>query len=177
MQTEITLQTLNAMDAERFTTTLGQVVEHSPWVARSAHGRGPFATVADLHDAFEAVVHAAPREHQLGLIRAHPELAGREAAAGELSDSSAREQRRATLDRLGAYDAQALYDLNRTYRDRFGFPLIVCVREHTSDSIIAWGRERLSHELGEEIEIVLGEVVKIVRLRLADLVADGCSPA
>ena len=114
----------------------------------------------------------APRERQLALIRAHPELAGREAEAGTLTRESSSEQASAGLDRLSAEELAALRRLNRSYRERFGFPLIVCVREHTKESIIAWGTARLEHSREEEIDIALGEIAKIARLRLADLIGD-----
>ena len=85
----------------------------------------------------------APRERQLALIRAHPELAGREARAGELTAASAGEQASAGLDRLTAEELERWRALNRAYRERFGFPLVVCVREHTKASILRWGEERL----------------------------------
>ena len=115
----------------------------------------------------------APRERQLDLIRAHPELAGREAQARTLTRESSHEQASAGLDRLTSDELEALRRLNRSYRERFGFPLIVCVREHTKNSIIAWGNARLEHSRDEEIDIALGEITKIARLRLADLVAEG----
>jgi xanthine dehydrogenase D subunit len=167
-----TLADLAAVDEDAFTAALGALFEHSPWVARDAYARGPFATVADLHGALEAAMRAAPPERQVALIRAHPELAGREAAAGELTEASTREQSRAGLDRLTADEVRALRDLNAAYRDRFGFPLVICVREHTKDSILAWGRARLDHGEAEEIATALGEIAKIAQLRLRDLVAD-----
>jgi OHCU decarboxylase len=112
-----------------------------------------------------AAVRAAPRERQVELIAAHPELAGREA----LSDASASEQAAAGLDRLTADEAQRWRALNQGYRERFGFPLVVCVREHTKESILAWGEERLGHERDDEIEVALAEIAKIGRLRLEEL--------
>src|SRR3954454_19070320 len=129
---------LTAMDEDAFVAALGGVFEHSPWVARDASARRPFATVSELAGALEAARRAAPRARQLALIRAHPELAGREARAGELTAESAGEQARAGLDRLTASEVGELEALNAAYRERFGFPLIVCVREHTKDSILAW---------------------------------------
>jgi 2-oxo-4-hydroxy-4-carboxy-5-ureidoimidazoline decarboxylase len=168
----LALDDLNAMEEDAFAAALGGVFEHSPWVARDAYGRRPFASVADLAGALEAAMRAAPRARQLDLIRAHPELAGREARAGELTAESAGEQARAGLDRLSADELHALRALNAAYRERFGFPLVVCVREHTKESILAWGRERLSHPADEEVAIALGEIAKIAGLRLADLVAE-----
>jgi 2-oxo-4-hydroxy-4-carboxy-5-ureidoimidazoline decarboxylase len=167
----LTLSDLNAMDEDAFVGALAGVFEHSPWVARDASRARPFASVDELRRALEAAMGAAPRARQLDLIGAHPELAGREARAGELTAESASEQARAGLDRLSADEVAALSALNAAYRERFGFPLVVCVREHTKDSILAWGAERLGHSTDEEVAIALGEVAKIAGLRLADLVA------
>ncbi|HJS95571.1 MAG TPA: 2-oxo-4-hydroxy-4-carboxy-5-ureidoimidazoline decarboxylase, partial [Solirubrobacteraceae bacterium] len=151
---------------------LGTLFEHSPWVAEEAWRRGPFENVAELHGALEAAMRDAPRERQLALINAHPELAGREAEAGTLTRESSSEQASAGLNRLTADEFEALRRLNRDYRERFGFPLIVCVREHTKDSILAWGTARLEHSREQEIEIALGEIAKIARLRLGDLLSE-----
>jgi 2-oxo-4-hydroxy-4-carboxy-5-ureidoimidazoline decarboxylase len=150
---------------------LGGLFEHSPWVAETAWERGPFGGVGELEDALEAAMREAPRERQLELIRAHPELAGREARERTLTRESTHEQASAGLDRLSAGELEALQRLNRSYRERFGFPLIVCVREHTKDSIIAWGNARLEHSREQEIDVALGEIAKIARLRLADLLS------
>ena len=154
---------------QAFVARYGAIFERAPWVARAAFAEGPFAGVDELHAAMVAAVRAAPRERRLELIRAHPELAGREAQAGELTEASAGEQAAAGLDRLSAQEAERWSALNRAYRERFGFPLVVCVREHTKDSILAWGEERLAHEADEEIEVALGEIAKIARLRLEEL--------
>jgi xanthine dehydrogenase D subunit len=146
--------------------------EHSPWVAEAAWAGRPFGSVTELHAALEAAIREAPRERQLGLIRAHPELAGREAEERTLTRESKGEQASAGLDRLTAGELDALRRLNRSYRERFGFPMIVCVREHTKDSIIAWGTARLEHSREREIGIALGEIAKIARLRLADLLEE-----
>jgi OHCU decarboxylase len=171
----VSLDDLNAMDEDAFAGALGGVFEHSPWVAGAAYAARPFATVDDLQRALEAAMRAAPRARQVDLIRAHPELAGREARAGELTQESAGEQARAGLDRLSADELRALQALNASYRERFGFPFVVCVREHTKDSILTWGGERLGHATDEEVAIALGEIAKIAGLRLRDLVAPSSS--
>jgi 2-oxo-4-hydroxy-4-carboxy-5-ureidoimidazoline decarboxylase len=166
----LSLEEVNAMNEAAFVGALGALFEHSPWVARSAWRRRPFASVGDLHGALEAAMREAPRERQLALVRAHPELAGREAAEGELTEDSSREQASAGLDRLSAGEVAELRRLNAEYRERFGFPLVICVREHTKDSILAWGRARLGHGTDDEVENALTEIAKIARLRLGDLV-------
>lgn len=168
----LSLTELGGLDERRFVDALGSVFEHSPWVAEAAWHRRPFGSVEELHAALEAAMREAPRDRQLELIRAHPELAGRQAQERTLTRESTREQASAGLDRLTAEELEALQRLNRAYRERFGFPLIVCVREHTKDSIIGWGVARLAHSPDEEIDIALGEIAKIARLRLADLVEE-----
>jgi 2-oxo-4-hydroxy-4-carboxy-5-ureidoimidazoline decarboxylase len=163
---------VDAMDSEAFLAALGPAVEHSPWVAREAWRRRPFGSVAGLRLAFEAAMRTASPERRLDLLRAHPELAGRAAASGELTDASAREQRAARLDRLAPDELAALQELNAAYRARFGFPFIACVREHSVDSLLAWGEARLRREADAEAETALAEVAKIVDLRLGGLVSE-----
>jgi len=168
------LSTADATE-EDFVARYGAVFERSPWVARAAWPRAPFAGVDELHEAMVAAVRAAPRADQLALIRAHPELAGgnpvgaAETAAGELTEASTREQASAGLDRLTAGELERWRALNREYFDRFGFPLVVCVREHTKDSILAWAQERLGNDPDQEVEVALEEIAKIARLRLEEI--------
>jgi OHCU decarboxylase len=160
------LAEIDEMDEEAFVAAFGPVFEHSPWVAREAWRRRPFGNVDRLHAAFAETLRGAPREAQLALIRAHPELAGREAQEGELTAASGREQASAGLDRLSPAEHARLQALNRDYRERFGFPLVICVREHTKDSLLEWGQVRLARSREEEVATALGEVAKIARLRL-----------
>ena len=168
----LTLPAINTLSEEAFAGAFGSLFERSPWVARTAWRRRPFDSMADLHLAFEDAMRHAEPELQLALIRAHPELAGREAEEGELTEESSREQARAGLDRLSAEELARLRALNRAYRERFGFPLIVCVREHTKESILAWGECRLERPREEEIQTALLEIAKIAHLRLHDLVEE-----
>jgi OHCU decarboxylase len=142
---------------------LDGVFEGSPWVAEGLDLRslGSVSVSVDaVHAALMDVVRAAPLAKQLELIRAHPELGARHVAGPD----SAREQAAAGL----ASRADDLRTLNAAYRERFGFPLIVFVREHSPASILAWGRERLHRSGEEEIETALGEISKIARARLED---------
>ncbi|HEY7077793.1 MAG TPA: 2-oxo-4-hydroxy-4-carboxy-5-ureidoimidazoline decarboxylase, partial [Solirubrobacteraceae bacterium] len=157
-----------AFDRSTFMARFGALYEHSPWVAEEAWRRAPFASAEELQAAFEAAIAGAPAERKLALLRAHPELAGREAEAGELTDASAREQGRAGLDRLTAGELATLRALNSEYRERFGFPFIVCVGEHTVESLLAAGAARLNHPPARERDVALHEVVKIARLRLRE---------
>ena len=160
------------MDRERFVAHFGGTFEETPWIAGAAWDFGPYRTVAELHSAMVSAVAAAPEGVRRALILAHPELAGRAAIAGELTDESTREQVAAGLDRLTPEQHARLLALTAEYRTRFGFPFVVCAREHTADSIIAAAAARLDHDPDEEQRTALAEIAKIARLRLADLVTD-----
>jgi OHCU decarboxylase len=155
-------------DRDAFVARYGTLFEHSPWIADAAWEQGPFDSPEALHAAMVAVVAAAPRDAQLALIRAHPDLAGRAAIAGELTADSTREQASAGLDRLTPEEYADFTAVNAAYRERFGFPFVICAREHDKTSILAAARERLGHDVDEEVEVALGEIAKIARLRLED---------
>jgi OHCU decarboxylase len=160
------------MDREAFVASFGGVFEDSPWIAEAAWATRPWEDVAALHRALVAVLDAAPPEARLALIRAHPELAGKAAIAGALTPESTREQAAAGLDRLTPAQHADLLTLTAAYRERFGFPFVVCAREHTADTIIAAARERLHHDPDDEERTALAEIAKIAALRLDDLVED-----
>jgi len=156
-------------DREAFVATYGPLFEHSPWVAEDAYANGPYADRAALYDGLVEAMYAAPRERQVALVRAHPDLAGKAAIEGTLTPDSRREQSSAGLDRLTPGEYEALTSANAAYRERFGFPFVVCVREHTKESILRVAAERLEHTHDEEVRVALGEIAKIARLRLEDL--------
>lgn len=161
------------MDRDRFVDVFGAVFENASWVAGEAWESRPFSDLRQLHERMCEAVAAAPPEQRLALIVGHPELAGREAAAGELSDASADEQASARLDRLDPATLARLHDLNRRYRERFGFPCVLCVREHGSvENILAAMERRLGGDRETEIATCIDEIGRIARLRLEELIAD-----
>jgi OHCU decarboxylase len=155
--------------ADAFVDRYGSLFEHSPWVAERAWEKRPFADREDLLAKLTSAMHEAPREQQLTLIRAHPDLAGRAAIEGTLTDDSTREQASAGLDRLTPDEHEAFTRTNAAYRERFGFPFVVCAREHDKASILATAEARLQNEPETEVHNALGEIAKIARLRLEDL--------
>ncbi len=172
MLEQMTLEEVNQLGRSEFVSRFGSVFESSPWVAEGAWRERPFGGLSELHEAFVRAMHAAPRERRMDLIRAHPDLAGKAAVAGELTPESKGEQASAGLDRLTPQEYEAFTKMNADYRERFGFPMIVCVREHTRDSILQNAESRLENSREEEIEVALGEIAKIARLRLRDLVEE-----
>ena len=138
------------LDQDEFVARYGALYEHSPWVAERAWRERPFDSAIALRRAFERIVAAATKQERLDLLRAHPELGARGTAREELTRASADEQAAAGLDRPDSLGDDPLERLNAEYRERFDFPFIVCVREHTRESLLAWGRERLAREHDEE---------------------------
>jgi 2-oxo-4-hydroxy-4-carboxy-5-ureidoimidazoline decarboxylase len=170
MPEKITVEEANRLSEHEFAERFGPLYEHSPWVAEEAWKARPFGSLDELHGAMVEAVDAAPEERKMDLIRAHPDLAGRAAIAGVLTPESTREQSSAGLDRLTPEEYEALTRLNREYWEKFGFPLVIAVREHTKETILADAAARLQHSRSEEIETALSEIAKIAYLRLQDLV-------
>jgi OHCU decarboxylase len=166
----ISVREANALDHGGFVARFGTLFEGSPWIAERAWHDRPFDGPRDLFEAFRAAMYDAPPELKLDLIQAHPDLAGKAAVEGSLTPESAQEQASAGLDRLSPEEYELFTRLNNSYREKFGFPLIVCVREHTKGSILAQAEARLGHSRSEEVEISLGEIARIAYLRLQDLV-------
>jgi 2-oxo-4-hydroxy-4-carboxy-5-ureidoimidazoline decarboxylase len=137
--------------------------EHSPWVEARADAR---PSSGDRHADLMAVVREASPEEQLALIRAHPELAGKAAVA--LTEASAAEQASAGLDRLTQAEFDRFHALNAAYRDKFGFPFIICVRLTDKAGILAAMASRLANDRETEIATAIAQIGEIVRLRLKD---------
>jgi len=167
----MTLIELNALNKAEFTAALGSIFEHSAWIAQATWPQAPFADVAALHAAMCAILGGADAQAQLALIRAHPELAGRAAIRGELTEASTREQAGAGLDQCSAAQYAQLTELNAAYNVRFGFPFILAVRGHSRDSIIANMAARLGNQRDIEISTALAQIERIAMLRLNDLIA------
>jgi 2-oxo-4-hydroxy-4-carboxy-5-ureidoimidazoline decarboxylase len=162
------LESINELDRAAFTAALGHLFEHSPWVAQEAWARRPFASAEALQAALCATMRAAPRERQLVLIRAHPDLAGRLAPQKKLTAESAREQASAGLNQLSDAELAEFTRLNDAYRAKFGFPFIICARLNAKDAILAALRSRSASTPEVEFAAALAEIEKIARLRLDD---------
>jgi 2-oxo-4-hydroxy-4-carboxy-5-ureidoimidazoline decarboxylase len=160
------------MDRAAFVRALGHVVEHSPWVAERAWERRPFASRADLHAAFCQSLRDADPAAQRAVLDAHPDLAGKAALAGELAALSATEQEGAGLDRLTEGEHATFHELNDAYRRRFGFPFVFAVKGATKSMILQAFESRLRNGAEAELATALGEVERIVRFRLEDLVTE-----
>jgi 2-oxo-4-hydroxy-4-carboxy-5-ureidoimidazoline decarboxylase len=161
------LDDLNRAPPGEFAAAVGDTFERAPWVAEAAAARRPFATVTALHEAMMGAVRAAPRERQLAFVCGHPDLAGKAARAGDVTEESRREQASVGLDTLSEEEFARFHRLNDAYKAKFDFPFIVCVRRHTRDSILAQFERRLRHDPATEFAAALQEISFITRLRLA----------
>ena len=172
---QFTLQQINSFDQTAFIDTLGSLFEGRPWIVEEAWHDRPFASADDLHQKLCAVMYHAPLEKQVELIQAHPDLVGRAALAGTLTPASTNEQASAGLDRLSGEEIATFTRFNQSYRDRFGFPFVICARENKKASILAGFTTRLSNTREQEVAIALGEVAKICLFRLRDTVREDSS--
>ena len=153
-------------DREAFVATYGPLFEHSPWVAEDAYANGPYPDRAALYEGLVGAMYAAPRERQVALVRAHPELAGKVATV-----ASEREQSSAGLDRLSRDEHETLTSANADYREKFGFPFVICVRDHDKASILAAAQERVHNEPETELRTALAEIARIAHHRLEAMAA------
>jgi 2-oxo-4-hydroxy-4-carboxy-5-ureidoimidazoline decarboxylase len=168
---QATLDDLNRMDKDAFVAALGDIFEHAPWVAAAALRLRPFVSLNALYTAMTAAVRDAGEERQRALIAGHPDLAGKASCEGSLTADSAHEQASAGLDRLSEQEFAEFHRLNNAYREKFGFPFIICVRRHGKESILREFARRLGNDGDAEQAAALDEIDRIVALRLDQHVA------
>ncbi|MDX5401341.1 MAG: allantoinase PuuE [Rhodobacterales bacterium] len=160
------------MERADFVARFGGVFEHSPWVAERAWELelGPaHDTPAGLHNALARVFRTASVEERLGVLTAHPDLAGKLAAAKRLTAESTAEQASAGLDALTDAERARFTELNTAYVARHGFPFIIAVRDNTKASILAAFETRLNNDRATEFATACAQVERIARLRLEDM--------
>lgn len=169
---------LNQADSQAFARVMAPAVELAPWVAERTAAARPFADVDALAAAMRTTMERATRDEQLALLLGHPELAGREARAGAMTPESTGEQGRLGLLALAPNDFARLTRLNRLYRERFGFPLIIALRLHADlASVLAAGEARLAHEPAHEWSITLGQIAAVMRGRIDRIVSNPIRPS
>ncbi|MFT3856740.1 MAG: 2-oxo-4-hydroxy-4-carboxy-5-ureidoimidazoline decarboxylase [Aquabacterium sp.] len=173
MGTLLTLDALNAADQAGFVTLLDGVYEHSPWIAQAAWHRRPFLTLPHLKYELARTVREAGEDRQTALIRAHPELAGKAAIAGELTAESTNEQSRAGLTHCTPEEFARLHQLNADYKARFGWPFILAVRGPrglgvSRQQIIDTFARRLENPADFELAECLRNIHRIAEIRLHD---------
>ena len=159
------LAELNAASEEEFVRVVGPVYERSPHFARRAATHRPFADADHLRHALQQEVNHASEAEQMDLIKAHPDLVGRAVLTAE----SQGEQAAAGLGDLTAEEVEAFRRNNAAYREKFGFPFIICARMNKKDAILEAFPQRLQNETTAEKKAALDEIHKIAALRLHDI--------
>ncbi|HEX3358787.1 MAG TPA: 2-oxo-4-hydroxy-4-carboxy-5-ureidoimidazoline decarboxylase [Tepidisphaeraceae bacterium] len=167
-----TLEQLNQADQSSFVKVCGPLFEHSPWIAERTYAKRPFATIEAIHAALVQTVRDATIDEQVKLIASHPDLVGRLAKEGRLTNESTREQAAAGLGKISAEEILQFEQFNAEYRGKFDFPFVICARENKKEAILAAFPVRLLNSREREIETALTEIAKIARLRLIDAVSE-----
>jgi allantoate deiminase len=165
-----TVTQLNAFDQGEFVSACGGSFEHSPWIAERAWKNRPFASIGDLHEKLTNVVSQSSTDEKMSLVRAHPDLVGKLARDGKLTRESNAEQAAAGLTKLSADEIAAFERYNAQYREKFGFPFVICARQNRKEAILEAFPRRLANSRETELATALDEVFKIAQLRLADAV-------
>ncbi len=159
---------LNAMGQSEFTEALGAIFEDTPTIAAQAWLARPFSDRQHLHQAMADIVLQMNTDEQLRLICAHPDLGGK----FKMAEASVQEQATVGLDRLSAVEYTKFQQLNQSYKDKFAFPFIIAVRNHTKDSILSAFETRLTNAPELEQQRAIAEIIEIARWRLTLAVSD-----
>ncbi len=161
-----------AMSGDDFVAKFGGIYEHSSWVAERAYGTGLSQTdnqIDALHQKMADTLLTASQEHQLALINAHPDLAGRAAINGELTAASTKEQAGAGIDECSKEEFERFTRYNQSYKDKFNFPFIMAVKGANRCQILDAFEERLGNDPETEFARALKEINKIALFRLRDM--------
>lgn len=180
MQNDDSSEMPGSMGRDAFVARFGGVYEDSPWIAERLWHRGLGETAnsaAGLATALAAIVAEAGIDEKLALIRAHPDLAGKAAVAGEMTEESKGEQASAGLDHCSREELARFQELNRAYKTKFGFPFILAVKGRNRQQILAAFEARLSNAPEAEFAEALRQIDQIALLRLEALMTPAQSPA
>lgn len=168
----MTLTEANQFSQNDFVKIFGGVFEHSPWIAEEGWKFRPFSSGAELHQKLCEIVAQSSEEKKLALLNAHPDLVGKIALEGKLTQASTQEQAGAGLSQLSTEEIQLFQNNNRAYRKKFGFPFIICARLNKKEAILNGFKNRLQNSREQEMKTALEEIYKIAEFRLRDLITD-----
>jgi len=164
--------TPSKMDRDTFVETFADIYEHSSWVAEQAFDQGitdEHDQINVLHGLMASVLKSSEQQAQLDLINAHPDLAGKAAIAGELTEASTSEQAGAGIHECTEEEFARFTELNEAYKDKFQFPFIMAVKGSNRHQIIAAFEQRIHNSPEQEFITALQEINKIALFRLADM--------
>lgn len=164
--------TPSSLSRDAFVSAFADIYEHSPWVAEKAYDLGLDASVDQidgLHQRMSDILLSASHDAQLALINAHPDLAGKAAVRGELTEASTSEQAGAGIHECTAEEFSRFTELNDAYKAKFGFPFIMAVKGSNRHQILAAFEERIHNSPEAEFSRALAEINKIALFRLQQM--------
>ncbi len=169
---KLSLEEVNKMDYPEFISLFDAILEHGTLAAATVWASRPFYSLQELHHAFQRFIQTLTPESKEGLIRCYPDLAGKLAEENKLSGHSLEEHRGAGLLELSDLEKGVLRALNSSYKEKFGFPFVVCARENKKEAILSGIKGRLENSCSEEAERAVVEIGKIAYHRLNGIIQD-----
>ncbi|XP_072467909.1 putative 2-oxo-4-hydroxy-4-carboxy-5-ureidoimidazoline decarboxylase [Notamacropus eugenii] len=169
-------QKINSMGFGEFVDVFGNIIEKCPLIAAAIWSQRPFADLADLEKHVFDFIEALPQSGKEGILRCHPDLAGRELQLGTLTPESQREQRNAGLRDLDREERRQMDQLNCEYKKLFGFPFVIAARLSDKATMMRELARRLRNQPSQELCAALDEVRKICHLRLEDILRSPMDP-
>ncbi|KAK7118371.1 hypothetical protein R3I94_022014 [Phoxinus phoxinus] len=167
------ISAVNALTYEEFVELFGNVVEKSPIISAAIWSHRPFKDLTDIEAHITEFIHSLSDSGKEGILRCHPDLAGRDLQSGTLTRESREEQSQAGMTALDSAEILLMHRLNSEYKERFGFPFIICARLNNKADIVRRLSERLKNDRAAERELAIEEVKKISSLRLHNIVLSG----
>ncbi|XP_063062083.1 2-oxo-4-hydroxy-4-carboxy-5-ureidoimidazoline decarboxylase [Engraulis encrasicolus] len=164
------ISTVNSLCYEDFVDTFGNVVERGPLIAAAVWSHRPFSNLSELEAHISDFIDKLPESGKEGILRCHPDLAGRDLQRGTLTRESQDEQSQAGMASLSPAETTRMHQLNADYKKRFGFPFVICAKMSDKAGILRQLAERSGNDLSQERECAISEVKKICCLRLRNLV-------
>ena len=161
---------LNKMSQPEFEQALGKIFERAPWAIQQASQKRPYKGFVDLYEGIIGTVKKADHQTQLKLLQSHPDLACKGIRPAEITQHSQNEQSGAGLDQCTQQEADLLVNLNKTYKQKFGFPFMLAVKGYNKAEIIQQFQKRLDNSKQQEFDTALQQVYKVVLWRLLDTV-------
>jgi 2-oxo-4-hydroxy-4-carboxy-5-ureidoimidazoline decarboxylase len=167
---KLSMDEVNELDKNGFVNLFGSLYENSPWIIEESYRKKPFLSMTTLHNSFVETVTQSDQDQQIALIRAHPDLAGKAAIAGDITKESHQEQTSAGLSLLTPEELSIFIKNNNSYREKFNFPFIIAVKFLNKNHILAAYESRIHNHPSIEKNKALEEIHKIAFIRLLDIV-------
>ncbi|CAA9473981.1 MAG: Xanthine-uracil permease [uncultured Rubrobacteraceae bacterium] len=178
VEEKLTVMEANRLVRDEFAERFAPLFQGERWVVEAAYDREhPFSGIHDLRHAFQTVVYDAPAERQAELLRAYPPLGGGATAREGLSGLSVREREAVGLTSLTPEEEERYGEMNRVYEEKFGFPLVTAIRDHSKETLLEDAASRIKHSREQELLISIVETVKIANYRLQDLLEESLTGA